>query len=263
MKRVKNKPLIEFDKKLSITYADGSPAKIKNLEKREEISDELFCILTKSNGEKLVFKSRPFKYQKKTFISPFPNPIILLLNTAVDCYNNSKGILEYLIQDTALDNEEHDIHVLEIDEDNLTNENYNRLIQNKIVSIISLVTAIEAFLNIQIPNDFIYEQDRDGKTKSLNKKQIESTKVHFREKLTKVISQVIGESDFEKENSEFLESIVELYKVRREIIHLKTNGDDIFSIYFKSIGLISDIDLENSIENVTKYFNLVSPGYAV
>ena len=262
MKRVKNKPLIEFDQNINIKYPDGSPVKTKNLEKREEVSDEIFCMLTKSNGEKIVFKSRPIKYKKKTFISPFPNPIILLLNTSIDCYNNSIEIIEYLTKNTELSNDDHDIHILDID-DNLTNENYNRFIQNKIVSIISLVTALEAFLNIQIPNDFIYHQAKNDSIKKLNKKQIESSKVHFREKMTKVISQVLQKPEFEKENAELINEIIELYKIRREIVHLKTNGDDLFSIYFKSVGLISDIDLKKAIEKVTHYFNLVSPDYAV
>lgn len=125
------------------------------------------------------------------------------------------------------------------------------------------MTALEAFLNIQIPNDFIYLQEKNGKLYKLGKTQIEGTKVHFREKMTKVISQVLDNPEFENQHSELLSEICELYKVRKEIIHLKTYGDHPFSTIFKSVGLISDIDLKKSIELVTQYFNIVSPNYAI
>ena len=186
---VKNRPLIEFSESINVSYSDGSPVKTKKLEKQEEVAKEILCQLTTENGKKIAFKSRSMEYGKKLFISPFPNPILLMLNTSISCYNKSIEILEFLPNDSQLVNAEKEVYVLRIGE-NLTNENYNSLIQNKIVSIISLVTALEAFLNDFMPNDFIYQQRRNEITRHLNKKNIESSKVYFKEKLTKVISQV-------------------------------------------------------------------------
>lgn len=71
MHRIKNRPLIKFNENINPTYPDGSPVKTKHLEKKDEVSDEIFCILTKSDGKKVIFRSRPIKYKKKTLIAPF------------------------------------------------------------------------------------------------------------------------------------------------------------------------------------------------
>ena len=47
-----------------------------------------------------------------------------------------------------------------------------------------------------MPNDFVYTTTRNGKQVKVDKEEIESTKVSFREKLNGVIPQWIGQPDF-------------------------------------------------------------------
>ncbi|MEH6747966.1 MAG: hypothetical protein V7670_14140 [Maribacter arcticus] len=127
--------------------------------------------------------------------------------------------------------------------------------------MISLITSLEAFLNQIIKNNFNYKQIKRGKSLILNKKKIESSQVSFKEKLTGVIAQLLNQPDFSIKNAEIIESIMELYHLRREIIHLKTNALDEMGLYFKSIGRLLDIDLGKLIVSIKEYINIVEPNF--
>lgn len=262
MQNIKIKPLFLFENSnTKITYADGSRANIKNIESIEEITNELVIFLSADNGNNLTFKCRPINFNHQTYIAPFPNPVLIFLHTSIDNFNYSIEILKLLIDDFQLKDNNLDLYILNIDGDNM-NKNYNSFIRLRMVSIITAITALEAFLNQIIPNDFKYiKKDKNGKTIKLNKNKIESTKVHFKEKLVDLISQLKENPNFENENASIIKPIMELYNIRKEIIHLKTKSQDELSLYFDSLGKMLDFDLEESIISIINYLNIVEPNY--
>lgn len=260
VKEIKNKPLYFLDYAPSLTYADGKSVLNKNFEKNSVLKDELVVIIPKDNGEKITFTSRTVRYLDKIFIAPLPNPVHILLNSGIENYNNSIKTLELLKHDCRFENETNGIHILNFGIDN-TNKNFNDLVKLKMMSVISLVTSLEAFLNQVIPNDFTYEQSKNGRTKKLNKKKIESAQVTFKEKLTDLANQLLDQPSFSKNNSDTIRLITELYNLRREIIHLKTHSENEMGLYFKSIGQLLDIELEKVINATIKYMNLIKPKF--
>jgi hypothetical protein len=260
VKKIKNSPLYFLEYAPNVTYSDGKPVEHKNLESRLVLKDELVLIMQKVDGEKITFTSRTVKYLDKIFIAPLPNPVHILLNSGIENYNYSIKTLELLKHDCQLDNEANGIHILNIGIDN-TNKNFNALVKFKMICVISLVTSLEAFLNQVIPSNFIYEQTKNGKLKTLNKKKIESPQVTFKEKLTDLINQLLVQPNFSNSNRKTIGLISELYDLRREVIHLKTNSENEMGMYFKSIGKLLDIELEKVIEATIEYMNLIKPKF--
>jgi hypothetical protein len=124
-----------------------------------------------------------------------------------------------------------------------------------------LVSSIEAFLNHILPNEFIYRTIRKKKEVEFNKIDIESPKISFKEKLTDVIPQYLKTMELnpnlELENS----SILNLYKNRKNLIHLKTSADDDLTAYFDEIDIMLELDLNDTIRNVLNYMNKVKPEF--
>lgn len=260
MKPVKNNPLF-FQKSIpKITYADGTKVEHQPLEKQSQLTNEIFVIVKLNDGRKIIFNSRTVSYKNDVFIAPLPNPVHLLINVGIENYNNSITILEHLKEDCQLSEDDKGVHILTLDYDN-TNANFNNLIKFKITAVISLITSLEAFLNQVIPNDFVYNGIRKGNPYQFNKRQIESASISFSEKLTNVMSQFIEKPHFSKQHHKVIESILQLYAVRRELIHMKTNSDDWMGLYFKITGSVIDIDLEKSILAIRKYMNLIKPKF--
>ena len=260
MNKIKNSPLFFLEYAPSVTYATGEAVEHRTLDNHSVLSNELVVMVQKESGEKITFTSRSISYQDKIFIAPLPNPVHILLNSGIENYNHSVSKLNLLKNDCQLDNNADGIHILNIGIDN-TNDTFNDLVKFKMMATISLVTSLEAFLNQMIPNDFQYEQTKNGSTKKLNKQKIESSLVTFKEKLTTVIDQLLKEPDFSNKNSKIITPIVELYNLRREIIHLKTNGQNEMGLYFKSIGRLLDIELGHVISTIKTYMNLVQPNF--
>lgn len=74
-----------------------------------------------------------------------------------------------------------------------------------------IVSAIEAYLNHIIPNDFVYRTIRKTKTMEFNKDAIESSKISFIEKLNDIIPQWLRDYSFWQRNLTEKENILKLY----------------------------------------------------
>lgn len=217
-------------------------------------SNNLVMITVFNSGERRVIKARPVKYLNQLFVTAFPNPIHLFLSVAIEHYNYSEKIKETnfpkcgkLIDDG--------IFILDIEE-NGTHECYNHYIKYRASSIIMIVSALEAFMNHIIPNDFIYQTIKKDKPVEYNKEEIESPKISFKEKLTDVIPQWLDDNSFWNRHRSEKENILELYENRRNIIHLKTNSQDDFERYFSAIDKMLDFDISTSINSTIKFMNL-------
>jgi hypothetical protein len=223
------------------------------------LSNQLVIITEFKTGEPRVMKSRPVKYLNQLFVTAFPNPVHLFLSVAIEHYNHSEKIKEINFPKCGKKIEE-DIFILDIEE-NGTHDCYNHYIKYRASSIIMLVSALEAFLNHIIPNDFIYRTIRRNKPVEFNKEKIESPEISFREKLTDVIPQWLGDNSFWNRNLTDKENILELYENRRKIIHLKTNSQDDFQRYFSVIDKMLDLDISTSVNSTIKFMNLTTTNF--
>jgi len=242
-----------------VTYEDGSEVIHKDgNEAINEISNEIVVILNDNLGKKLIFKARTITFDKVIYIAPFPNPVHLLIFSSIENYNQSVNVIKQFAHGNNIEGE--NITVLEINENN-TSHKYNDYVRLRILSIITLVNSIEAFLNQIIPNEFKYKVEENGNVKELDKKSIESTKVSFRDKLTKLIYQFKNIDRFETDNAPFVDSILDAYSVRKEIVHMKTNSENELELYFKTVSNILEIDIEKVIEDTISYINNISPEF--
>lgn len=223
------------------------------------LSNQLVIITEFKTGERRVIKARPVKYLNQLFVTAFPNPVHLFLSVAIEHYNHSEKIKETNFPKCGK-NIGNDIFILDVEE-NGTHECYNHYTKYRASSIIMLVSALEAFLNHIIPNDFIYRAFKENKQLEFNKKAIEGSKITFREKLTDVIPQWLGDSSFWSVNVIDKENILELYENRKNIIHLKTNSQDDFERYFSVIDKMLDLEISSSINSTIRFMNLISTNF--
>lgn len=223
------------------------------------LSNQLIMITEFKTGERRVIKARPVKYQEKLFVTAFPNPVHLFLSVAIEHYNHSEKIKETNFFKCGKKYGD-DIYLLDIEE-NGTHDCYNHYIKYRASSIIMLVSSLEAYLNHIIPNDFIYRTIRKEKPVEFNKEEIESAKISFKEKLTEVIPQWLGNNAFWTIHQPEKEIILELYENRKNIIHLKTNAQDDFERYFSVIDKMLDLDILASINSTIKFMNLTNVNF--
>lgn len=118
-----------------------------------------------------------------------------------------------------------------------------------------IVSSIEAFLNHIIPNDFVYKTIKRNREVEFDKIAIESPKISFKEKLIQILP-LVAKPSFSWNNLVNEKSnILELYKNRRNLIHLKTNASDDFEMYFDTIDEMLDLDIHASIDSTIKVIN--------
>jgi len=134
----------------------------------------------------------------------------------------------------------------------LNQELYNRFINTKISSLVSLIMSVESFVNNLIPDKFIFEDTKGKITKEEIEKNL-SLKVKF-----KVIIPQIKDIENPIEYKKNYSRIIQLSSIRNSFVHLKTaDNKGKFDPYLKdferliSLVLHKDITIvENSFENI-------------
>ena len=105
------------------------------------------------------------------------------------------------------------------------------MIQYAESAIVFGYTALEAFVNGCIPDDFSYEiTNSKGIIERYNIRAIERW-LPLSEKLTKVLCEVFN--DKELANQPFWSDFKELERIRNSIIHLKKEDSDFFHVFFQ------------------------------
>ena len=89
--------------------------------------------------------------------------------------------------------------------------------------IINLFTAIESFINSQLPYDKKYENVLNNKTEFYNREQIQSHLTFF-DKLKKVLPQFYDNKNFFNKSTPTNEHIIKLKELRDKIIHTKSDS---------------------------------------
>lgn len=122
-------------------------------------------------------------------------------------------------------------------------------------AIIFSFTALETFINLSIPSDFIWKKVTARKTEVYNKEQIERY-ITWKEKINLVVTDIYQMPQIKQMG--FWSDLIELLDVRNSLIHIKSSDDtrvlteilnkDIFKICFSSQEYINYIS-ENVVEN--------------
>jgi hypothetical protein len=221
----------------------------------EGLSKQLIMFIPFNENERRVIRTRSITHNQNVYISALPNPIHLFLTLSVENFDLSEQIKQVKFPRCGQQIGD-DVFLLPIEE-NGTHQCYNDYIKYRSSSIIMLISALEAFLNHIIPNDFIYKTDK----KNYSKVEIESPKIFFKDKLEKVIPQYLEKDDFWDSISEIKTVILNLYNIRKNLIHLKTNAEDDFKAYFDAIDEMLELDIDNCINSVVNFMNIVKPSF--
>lgn len=188
-----------------------------------------------------------YKYGKKTYIIPEPNPIVIYFSNAQVNLANIKECRVKLMD--ALNYGKDDLG-------DAMNSFYNFFghVSNFVTS---LFNSLEAFLNHQIPNDFEYKRFSKQKTELYNKEQIQR-QISFEEKIKKVIPQV-KEKSFHRHQAHKFDIILTFKEFRDDIVHTKVDEKNAPNLYHKLFAKSLDYDYNETIQIVKEYLNYYEP----
>lgn len=188
------------------------------------------------------------------------NKIMLITPSMVALQINIAN--EALREVKALNNKIQNLHSQQKLEDGSINELliehtlevYN-FIEHAQKAIIFSFTALETFINLSIPNNFIWKKTTSRKTEVYDKEQIERY-ISWKEKINLVVTDIYEVPQIKKMS--FWSDLIELLDIRNRLIHIKSSDDtevltdllnkNIFKICISSQDYINYIS-ENMVEN--------------
>lgn len=185
-----------------------------------------------------------FKYKRnnKTLFIPEPNPITVY-------FSNAQMFLKHIIETRELL-----LNQLEANKEvgDILNSSYS-LFGYSTTFITSLFSAIEAFINSQIPSNFEYKRVDRKKTEIYNKEQIQNF-IPFDEKIKKVVPQAKDKS-FHRHLSHKFEILKEFKALRDKVVHTKANEKSTPNYYEDLFSDLLDFDYLKCIETAKDYIN--------
>lgn len=224
------------------------------------LSGHLIMILEHKDGSKSFNRARPIQVDKRKYISPFPNPVHLYLSLAVEHFEVSETIKLTSFPECGKQYTD-ELFLLDADPGS-THDCFSKYFKYRMGSIVLLVSSLEAFMNHIIPNTYVYKKDRkQGGYEELNKEQIESTRVSFKEKLVTVIPLALLRPLFWEKKEVFRDAILELYQHRTDLIHLKTNAESDLDRYFVQIDKMLDFNIGHAIDSSIDFMNEAKPDF--
>lgn len=144
---------------------------------------------------------------------------------------------------------------------------FNRYIQYRSSGILFLHLTVEAFINYIIPDNFIYEKKETSNNDKFidivtrfNKEQIERW-ISFKEKIDYVLPKMGNGTPDLKGHPKIRENLLQLAKIRDEIVHLKSatteNNRQFYQGVFK---ILVQEDLKRFVDTVKGFLELYRPG---
>ena len=160
--------------------------------------------------------------EKHRFSYFTPNSVALFFSLAEKSGVAAMGLLEQ-IKSRAKEDSHIDTYNTKalIDDSKLVCE-YLEQIQT---AVVFSFTAIESFVNISIPSEYIYEVKTSKKTEIYNKEQIERW-VTWKDKLSKIIVDIYKTTKIE--NEKYWALFLKLVDLRNNIIHQKSTNDTLY-----------------------------------
>ena len=114
-----------------------------------------------------------------------------------------------------------DVKITHVDLVNDSQLLYN-YIQSVQVAIIFSFSALETFINISIPDEYLYKRENKKSTEIFNKEQIERH-IPWKEKLKHIVTNIYRINDIDRQP--FWNHVNELIQVRNELVHIKSKDE--------------------------------------
>ena len=149
--------------------------------------------------------------KKKNIVVPVPNATAIFLNASARSYNEAKKLRKNSNIDSSIKKQ------VQFESDSASFDYIERMIE----SVIMAFTALEAFANEMIPDDFEYHVHKKSKTilEIYNKAKIERN-ISLDEKLSTILPEVFG-IESPKGSNKAWENFKSLKKIRDRIIYMK------------------------------------------
>lgn len=225
-------------------------------------SNKLIGLAEHRNGVKRVYQFLGVEYNGVKYLSALPSPTHLFLSAAVELYQISEQRKNKNFINCGKQLDIPNSAILDFEQGD-TNECFTDFLKTRSSSIIMLVSALENFMNQQIPNDYTYIWfDKKNHKKKKNHDEIENN-VSFNNKLEYVIPDACKSKELWKNNSEELNIIKELYSHRKEFVHLKTKSEKEWKRYFEAFDNMVKFDMNKAIQAVIKIMNIISPEFVL
>lgn len=140
----------------------------------------------------------------------------------------------------------------------LNEEKVFEYIQSSMGLVVSLITAIESFVNLIIPHDHTFDKaNSKGEIKILNKEEIVK-RCTIEDKL-EIVAKVKEKLDLKQQP--FWKSFKEIKDLRDEIIHFKKMDNKIDQMWNPIIIYLFDSDLQKLLEDTVALINFLHPTY--
>ena len=222
MKHIKKK--FQFEKQLSredieTMSQDGKIVSYSTSSKEKMPKGTQCHLITDADKSILAFQ---INLNGKQFFIPEPDPVLVYFNSA---YGNFMHIKDQRSKLVSVLNQG-------VITESIINDLYSYFsLTNGFV--IFIFTAIEAFINKSIPDNYIYSIVRSNRTESYNKDQIQRH-LSFDEKLNNVLKEITGKS-FSKNHPLKYQHINNLKEFRDIIVHTKDSkeGSTAFDYIYK------------------------------
>lgn len=189
-----------------------------------------------------------YEHNKKTYCIPEPNPITIYFDIA-------QANLKHIHQARAT-------LLVELSKSNANASailNYSHTYYSVTsVYIIFLFTALEAFINYHIPDDYSYNKEDNRGVKLTYDKEAIQRNLSFDEKLKDVIPAITGKY-FHKEAAHKYDHIYKLLKLRDNIMHTKVEITSSPNIYKGLFCSLLDFPYEKVILSARDFINYYSP----
>ncbi|MBL7922544.1 MAG: hypothetical protein JNJ40_19670 [Bacteroidia bacterium] len=203
-----------------------------------------------TDGAQRVIRTGPIvPVGNEKYFSVFPNPVHLYLDFSIKCFNDSETIKQtsFPVCAKKTNKKVDNAYLLDVDADE-THNCYNEFFKLRMTSIIMLTTSVEAFINHSIPNDYPDKNniERNGK---------------FKDKLTTDLPQSLKLNDFWSDKDGLRCSLINLNNLRNDLVHLKTNSDEDFNVYFNEINKMLKFNILKAINDVITFMNLITPDF--
>lgn len=124
--------------------------------------------------------------------------------------------------------------------------------------LVSMVAAIEAFVNQELPKDYeLTKNDKNGQPKLLKKQEVEAG-MRLEEKI-ELLGKVLDKNAYKQE--QFWQDFKQVKKLRDNIVHLKTKGSDLVNRHDALFNELFELDFVKSRDSIVSLLNHFIPGY--
>lgn len=202
-----------------------------------------------TEGKEMI-QSFQYKNNKKIYLIPEPDPIVIYFDTGRAYLKRLKRDKIKLLE--KLNQEHGDAHE--------TRDAFYYYYSASTSFVVFVFIALEAFINKMIPYSFEYRKSIGNKKVELyNKIQIQRH-IEFMEKIKQVLPAITSKSFAEKKPKIF-HRIEELKNFRDEIVHTKSHEGSPTSNFYQSLYVKSlDFDYENTLYAAREFISFYEGG---